>query len=71
MPDRLVISVLGHRHNGKTSTWHALFGATTKTGKHERRLYLNRVQWVKVFLVSGSPEERRVPIGRLVSGKTP
>ncbi len=71
MPDRLLVSVLGNRHTGKTTTWHTLFGATVNTGKHERKLYLNTSQWVKVFLVSGSPEERNMPIGTMLGGKLP
>jgi GTPase Era involved in 16S rRNA processing len=37
MPN-LVVAVLGHRNTGKSTTWNTLFGATVKTGKHERRL---------------------------------
>jgi len=71
MPDRLLVSILGNRHTGKTTTWHTLFGASVNTGKHERRLYLNKAQWVKVFLVSGSPEERKMPIAEMLGGKLP
>jgi hypothetical protein len=71
MPDRLLVSVLGNRHTGKTTTWHTLFDASVNTGKHERKLYLNAAQWVKVFLVSGSPEERKMPIQTMLGGKLP
>jgi len=71
MPARLLVSVLGNRHTGKTTTWHTLFGAPVNTGKHERKLYLNAAQWIKVFLVSGSPEERKMPIQTMLAGKFP
>lgn len=71
MQDRLLVSVLGNRHTGKTKTWHTLFGASVNTGKHERKLYLNKAQWVKVFLVSGSAEERKMPIAEMLGGKLP
>lgn len=71
MADYPAVSVLGNRHTGKTTTWHTLFGATVNTGKHERRLYLNKAQWVTVFLVSGSPEERKLSIETVLDGKLP
>ena len=71
MPDRLLVSVFGNRNTGKTTTWNTLFGATVNTGKHERRLYLNKAQWVNVFLVSGSPEERKLTIEQMLDGKLP
>ena len=70
MPN-LVVAVLGHRNTGKTTTWNTLFGATVKTGKHERRLYLNKAQYVKVFLVSGSPEERDEYVGDIIQVENP
>lgn len=71
MSDRLLISVLGNRNTGKTTTWHTLFGRDVRTGKHERRLYLNSAQWVNVFLVSGSPQERQMPIEQMLDGQLP
>lgn len=69
--DRLLISVLGNEDSGKSFTWNALFGATVKTGKKERRLYLSRNEYVKVFLVSGSPEERERYVGELIAVHNP
>ncbi|QSI30451.1 hypothetical protein GNX71_12995 [Variovorax sp. RKNM96] len=71
MSDRLFVSVLGNRNTGKTKTWHTLFDADVRTGKHERKLYLNKAQWVSVFLVSGSPEERKMPIQEMLGGALP
>lgn len=68
---RLVVAVLGHRNTGKTTTWNNLFDATVKTGKLERRLYLNKSQYVKVFLISGSPEERDEYVGNIITVKKP
>jgi hypothetical protein len=67
----LVVAVLGNRHAGKTTTWKTLFGATVKTGKYERRLYLNKAQYVNVFLVSGSAEERDEYVGDIITVKKP
>jgi len=61
----LAVTTLGHRNAGKSSTWNTLFRSTVRTGKYERRLYLNKAQFVPVFLVSGSPEERDEYVGDL------
>ena len=66
-----VVTVLGYRNTGKSTTWNTLFGATVKTGKYERRLYLNKAQYVKVFLVSGSPEERDEYVGNIIQVDKP
>jgi len=65
------ITVLGYRNTGKSTTWNTLFGATVKTGKYERRLYLNKAQYVNVFLVSGLPEERDEYVGDLITAGKP
>ena len=60
MKEKLLVGVLGNRESGKSHTWNVLFRReTVKTGKHLRKLYLNEKEYVEVFLVSGSPEERR------------
>lgn len=72
MNDRLLVAVLGNRNSGKSSTWNTLFDVTVKTGTKLRRLYLNKAQWVdEVFLVSGSPEEREIPIEELMPTESP
>lgn len=67
----LAVTTLGHRNSGKSRTWNTLFAATVKTGKYERRLYLNKAQYVKVFLVSGSPEEREEYVGEIITVERP
>ena len=67
----LAMTVLGHRNSGKSTTWYELFGGMVKTGKYERRLYLNKAQYVSVFLVSGSPEERDAYVGDLLTVEKP
>ena len=67
MKERLAVVALGNPQSGKSTTWNRLFdiedrGAAVKTGSYPRRLYLNPADWVEVFLVSGSPEERGVPL---------
>ena len=71
MADRLLVAVLGNRNSGKSTTWNRLFEATVKTGKYQRHLYLNRAQSVEVFLVSGSPEERELEVGDILTEPLP
>ncbi|RUR96869.1 hypothetical protein [Pectobacterium polaris] len=71
MSERLLIAVLGNRNSGKSTTWNRLFGSTVKTGKYERPLFLNDAQWVNVFLVSGSPEEREIEVGEILPESVP
>lgn len=71
MSDRLLIAVLGNRDSGKSKTWNSLFGNTVKTGKNTRHLYLNDAQWVDVFLVSGSPEEREMYVSDMLPAPLP
>jgi len=69
--EKLVVSVLGHRNSGKSYTWNTLFGETVKTGKYQRKLWLNKCEYVDVFLVSGSPEERETYVGDLITDDRP
>ena len=69
--EKLLVSVLGNWNSGKSHTWNTLFGSTVRTGKEERRLYFNDCEYVTVFLVSGSPEERETYVGDLVTAEEP
>lgn len=69
--ENIVISVLGHRNSGKSTTWNGLFDRTVRTGSETRRLYLNQNEFVEVFLVSGSPEERETYVGDIVGTLRP
>lgn len=69
MGDRLFVGVLGHRNSGKSRTWNTLFGKTVRTGTRRRWLCLRENEWVEVFLVSGSPEERGKYAGGIIKGK--
>jgi hypothetical protein len=60
MNDNLCVAVLGHRNSGKSLTWNTLFGRRVSTGRRMRRLFLTPTQYVEVFLVSGSSEERHL-----------
>jgi hypothetical protein len=71
MKNKVVVSVLGNQRSGKSHTWNALFGEPVRTGSHIRRLYLTPSEYVEVFLVSGSPEERRKYVGKIVGRKPP
>ena len=67
MQERLLVGVLGHRDSGKSRTWDTLFGARVKTGKKARKLELRPGESVEVFLISGSPEERQLYVGDILS----
>jgi hypothetical protein len=69
--DKLLIAVLGYSNSGKSTTWNELFGRIVKTGVHEHQLYLNSTEYVNVFLVSGSPEERQKYVGDLITVNEP
>jgi hypothetical protein len=71
MNDRIVVSVLGNRNSGKSTTWNTLFGGTVRTGVHIRRLYFNATEYIEVFLVSGSPEERGLYVGDIIGEQAP
>lgn len=67
MNANLLVSVLGNRNSGKSHTWNTMFGQTVRTGNKLRRLYLTESEYVEVFLVSGSAEERKKPIGDIMT----
>lgn len=71
MPERLAAIVLGHRNSGKSTTWNTLFEKVVRTGANQRQLKFNSCESASVFLVSGSPEERRTYIGRIISDEDP
>lgn len=58
--------MLGNRRSGKSSTWNALFGRAVRTGSDLRPLTVSAGVQLPVFLVSGSPEERRLYIGEII-----
>ena len=66
--DRLLVAVVGNRNSGKSYTWNTLFNRTVNTGTKERLLPLGNGQCVSVFLVSGSPEERKKYVGKIIQG---
>jgi hypothetical protein len=71
MKNNLVVGVLGHRKSGKSSTWNALFGREVRTGENIRQLYLTDTEYVDVFLISGSPEERQRYVSDIIGNQKP
>src|SRR6266516_201916 len=67
--DRLLIAVVGNRNSGKSHTWNTLFGQTVRTGKQERELDLGNGEFVSVFVVSGSPQERHEYVEDIIEGE--
>jgi hypothetical protein len=71
MKNRLIIGVLGNKNSGKSKTWNTLFDKTVITGTHERKLHLSETEWISVFLISGSPEERETYVGDIIGNASP
>lgn len=69
--DKLLIAVLGKENSGKTKTWQTLFEQDVRTGKRLRKFYFNDKEYVEVFLVSGSPEEREKYVDELITVNNP
>lgn len=69
--DKLVVGLLGHRNAGKTKTWYELFGNKVKTGKKTKKLHLTPEEYADVFLVSQSPEERKISIDAIIGKAGP
>src|SRR5216683_5668480 len=67
----LVVGVLGNRNSGKSHTWNTLFGRRVRTGGRIRRLYVTDTEYVEVFLVSGSAEERQLYVGDIIGSLAP
>lgn len=55
MADRLLVTVIGERHAGKSTTWYELFGRELKSGPKE--LELTKDSSVQVYLFNSSNEE--------------
>jgi hypothetical protein len=68
---KLAVIVLGHRHAGKSTTWYTLFDRKVRTGSEIRDLHLSEDLTIPVFLVSGSPEERRLYVGDIIIDANP
>jgi hypothetical protein len=69
--NKLLVAVMGNRNSGKSSTWNTLFGSEVRTGTSERKLFLNECEYVNVFLIGGSPEEREKYVGDIISENRP
>lgn len=69
MSDRLFVGILGNRNSGKSTTWNTLFNSTVRTGKKTRTLNLYGEECVEVFLISGSPEERKLYAGGILEAQ--
>ena len=69
--ERLLLAILGNRNSGKSHTWNTLFGRTVRTGRELKRLDLTQSRYVEVFLVSGSPQERKLYIEDIIGAQDP
>ena len=67
---RLAVLVIGHRKAGKSTTWYHLFRRKVSTGSKVRRLTIG-TQTVDAFLISGSPEERKTYVAKIVGRAKP
>lgn len=71
MTENLLVGVLGNKGAGKSFTWNYLFKREVRTGKHLRKLYLNSREYVEVFLISRSAEERHLDVQNIIKEKQP
>jgi hypothetical protein len=71
MVKNLVVSVLGHKNAGKSTTWEYLFEYKVRRGYKIRKLYLNKHEYVDVFLINGSCEETGIPIADMLGELRP
>ena len=71
MKERLLVGVLGTQNSGKSYTWNTLFGRRVRTGTNLRRLYFSEYEYVEVFLISGSPEERGIYVEDIITIEKP
>jgi hypothetical protein len=71
MNEKLIVGVLGAKNAGKTYTWNYLFARKVNTGKKLRKLYLNKEEYVDVFLVNGAPGERHKYVGDIITVNEP
>ncbi|MEK5175520.1 hypothetical protein NST63_20190 [Heyndrickxia sp. FSL W8-0496] len=71
MTNKLAIIVLGNRNAGKSETWKRLFNQVNiRTSSKKRKLYLNKIEYVDVFLINGSPEERGLEVDEIIKVET-
>jgi len=71
MKPNLLINVIGNCKSGKSETWLCLFEKKVKTGCYERKLFYPNNEFIKVFLINGSPEERNIPVKDIIGDQNP
>lgn len=71
MEKNLLIGILGNTNSGRTYTWNNLFRKNVITGKNIRKLYLNENEYVEVFLINGSPQERNKDVSEIIKQVKP
>jgi hypothetical protein len=62
---KLVVLALGNPRSGKSTTWNELFERRVNTGTRPRPLKIQDVA-IPTFVVSGSPQERRLLIEEIM-----
>lgn len=71
MKNNLFIGILGNRDAGKSTTWYNLFEDRVKTSNHIRKLKLSETEYIEVFLINGSPEERGISAEDMIGSLKP
>ena len=71
MGEKLLVGVLGNEDSGKSYTWNKLFSRAVRTGKKLHKLYFTDNEYAEVFLIYGSPQEREIPVGKIVRNAPP
>lgn len=70
MHSKLLVGVLGNHRSGKTTTWATLFNREVRTGKHIRELTVFDKE-IPIFLINGSPLERRTDLQYILPDSDP
>ncbi len=71
MDQNLLIGLLGNKNSGRSYTWKQMFGKRVITGKNLRRLYLTDNEYAEVFLINGSPLERKKDVQQIIKPENP
>src|SRR5690242_15705911 len=71
MKENLAVVALGNRNSGKSTTWYTLFGRTVRTRRGLQPLWLTDTEYVDVFLINGSPQERSIDVAELIGDSEP
>ncbi|MBU1718082.1 MAG: hypothetical protein KKA07_03320, partial [Bacteroidetes bacterium] len=68
---KVFIGLLGEKGSGRTYTWQKIFNTRVHTSKNTRRFFLDGIDYIEVFLINGSPIERKTDVKNILGDKQP